>query len=48
MAQHVFNVPRVVCRIYDPVRYEVYKGLGLGVICPTIIGAQNIHELVAS
>ena len=48
MAQHVFNVSRVVCRIYDPVRYEVYKGLGLGVICPTIIGAQNIHELVAS
>jgi trk system potassium uptake protein TrkA len=48
MAQHVFNVPKVVCRIYDPVRYEVYKELGLGVICPTLIGAQNIHEIISA
>ena len=46
MAQKVFNVPKVVCRIYDPIRYEVYKELGLGVICPTIMGTDTIHEIL--
>ena len=46
MAQHVFNVPKVVCRIYDPIRYEVYKELGLGVICPTIMGTDTVHEIL--
>jgi trk/ktr system potassium uptake protein len=46
MAQHVFNVPRVICRIYDPIRYEVYKELGLGVICPTIMGTESIHSIL--
>lgn len=46
MAQHVFQVPKVVCRIYDPVRYEVYRQMGLGVICPTVMGADHIHELL--
>jgi trk system potassium uptake protein len=46
MAQHVFNVPKVVCRIYDPIRYEVYKELGLGVICPTIMGTDIVHEIL--
>jgi trk system potassium uptake protein TrkA len=46
MAQHVFNVPKVVCRIYDPIRYEVYKDLGLGVICPTIMGTDIVHEIL--
>ena len=46
MAQHVFNVPKVVCRIYDPIRYEVYKELGLGVICPTIMGTDSVHSIL--
>jgi trk/ktr system potassium uptake protein len=46
MAQKVFNVPKVVCRIYDPIRYEVYKDLGLGVICPTIVGTDMVHEIL--
>jgi trk system potassium uptake protein TrkA len=48
MAQHVFNVPKVVCRIYDPIRYEVYKELGLGVICPTIMGTDTVHEILVN
>jgi len=48
MAQHIFNVPKVVCRIYDPIRYEVYKSLGLGVICPTVIGTDTVHEILVS
>ena len=46
MAQKVFNVPKVVCRIYDPIRFEVYKELGLGVICPTIMGTETVHEII--
>ncbi|GAC1614129.1 MAG: hypothetical protein NVS9B1_23290 [Candidatus Dormibacteraceae bacterium] len=46
MAQHVFNVPKVVCRIYDPIRYEVYRELGLGVICPTIMGTDTVYSIL--
>jgi len=46
MAQHVFNVPKVVCRIYDPIRYEVYRELGLGVICPTIMGTDTVYDIL--
>ena len=40
MARIVFNVPRVVCRIYDPLREEMYKMLGLRTISPTKVGAE--------
>lgn len=46
MAQHVFNVPKVICRIYDPIRFEVYRELGLGVICPTIMGTESVHSIL--
>ena len=29
IAKHIFNVPRVLCRIYDPLRQELYSTLGL-------------------
>jgi trk system potassium uptake protein TrkA len=44
IAQHIFHVPRVVCRIYDPIRQETYQSLGLQSICPTIIGANLLHD----
>jgi len=46
MAQKVFNVKRVVCRIYDPIRFEVYHSLGLGCICPTIVGSEGVHKIL--
>ena len=42
IAQHVFKVPRVVCRIADPIRDEVYRKLGLKTYCPTITGATQV------
>lgn len=42
VAQHVFGVAKVVCRIYDPLREETYRDLGLETICPTKIGAEQI------
>ena len=44
IAKHVFKVPRVVARIYDPERAEAYEKLGLHTICPTIDGAKSIEK----
>lgn len=46
IAQHIFNVQRVVCRIYDPIREEAYHALGLETICPTKIGARLMYDAV--
>jgi trk system potassium uptake protein TrkA len=35
VARLVFKVPVVVCRIYDPVREDTYRRLGLTTVCPT-------------
>jgi trk system potassium uptake protein TrkA len=35
IAKHIFNVPRVVCRIFDPIRQDLYRSLGLETISPT-------------
>ena len=44
VAKHVFGVPRVVCRIYDPIREEMYRDLGLRTISPTKVGASLLLE----
>ena len=44
IAKHVFNVPRVVTRIYDPIRTDTFRALGLDAISPTVIGAQVFFD----
>ena len=44
IAREIFNVKKVVCRIYDPMRQSTYHELGLETICPTTIGAQMIFN----
>jgi trk system potassium uptake protein TrkA len=46
IAQNVFHVPKVVCRIYDPIRDEVYRKLGLRVFCPTTEGATIVRAMI--
>ena len=48
IAKHVYNVPRVMCRIYDPLREEMYAALGLETISPTKIFAQMLREKLES
>jgi len=48
IAKHVFNVPRVMCRIYDPLRQEIYKTLGLESFSPTTIFAELLWKKIAS
>jgi trk system potassium uptake protein len=35
VARLIFEVQVVICRIYDPVREDTYRRLGLTTICPT-------------
>ncbi len=44
IAKHIFNVPRVICRIYDPLRQELYTTLGVEAFSPTTIFAQMLKE----
>ncbi len=46
IAKHIFHVRKVLCRIYDPTRTEIYQKLGLDVICPTLVGAQMFKEAI--
>lgn len=46
IAKHVFKVPRVVTRIYDPIRTDTFQALGLDAISPTVIGARVFFERV--
>lgn len=40
VAKQVFNVPIVTVRIYDPVRGDVYRELGVDTVSPTTIIAD--------
>src|SRR5690349_14384688 len=46
IAKHIFKVPHVVARIYDPERAEAYEKLGLHTICPTLEGAHHIQRVL--
>lgn len=46
IAKVVFNVAKVVTRIYDPVREGTYHDLGLETICPTTLGAMTIKNVL--
>jgi trk system potassium uptake protein len=46
IAKHIFNVPRVICRIYDPLRQEMYSSLGLESISPTTVIAGMLKDLL--
>jgi trk system potassium uptake protein TrkA len=49
VARLMFNVPEVVCRIYDPVREDSYRRLGLTTVCPTTtISAQIIDHVIGA
>ncbi|HEX9596230.1 MAG TPA: TrkA family potassium uptake protein [Anaerolineales bacterium] len=46
IAHNLFRVPRVVARIQDPRKVEIYRRLGLITISPTDWGAHRIYELL--
>ena len=45
-AQLTFGVSKVVCRINDPVRREMYEGLGLRTVSPSQVMTDLVLEAV--
>lgn len=46
LAKVRFKVPKVVARIYDPIRASAYAELGVETLCTTCIGAGVIRDMV--
>lgn len=44
IAKHIFGVKRALCRIYDPIREEMYRQIGLETISPTVVSANLLKE----
>lgn len=46
VAKEIFKVPKVIARIYDPIREDTYHTLGLDTICPTTLISNQIIKSV--
>ncbi len=46
MARWRYRVPRVVARIYDPIRADIYRQLGIPTVSSTTWGATRVRELL--
>jgi trk system potassium uptake protein TrkA len=46
VAREVFHVPKVVARVYDPRKAEIYRRLGLQTISPVSFGIQRLAEIL--
>lgn len=44
IAQRMFHIKRIVARIYDPPRGQMYRQLGVETVCPTTVGAKLIRD----
>jgi len=48
IAHNIFHVPRVVARLFDPQRAEIYRRLGMLTISSTTWGAERLRELLTT
>lgn len=46
IAKHVFSVPKVMTRLYDPSRAEAYGAMGIHTICTTTIAVDLMRDVV--
>ena len=46
VAREIFQVPKVLTRIYDPRRQEVFSQFGLHTVCPTSITTDSILSII--
>jgi trk system potassium uptake protein TrkA len=46
IAQRMFDIKRIVARIYDPPRGQMYNELGVQTVCPTTVGAKMIRDVL--
>jgi trk system potassium uptake protein TrkA len=46
IAKRMFKIKRIVARIYDPPRGQMYRELGVQTVCPTTVGAKLIRDVL--
>lgn len=46
VAKKIFNVPKVIARVYDPQRAHIYTALGLDIISGTILFASMLRDKI--
>ncbi len=44
IAQRMFGIKKIVARIYDPPRGQLYRELGIETVCPTTVGAKIARD----
>lgn len=46
IAKEIFNVPKVITRVYDPDREVAFQQMGLNTICPATLTAAHIKNML--
>lgn len=46
IAKVKFRVPKVIARIYDPIRSSAYSDMGIETLCTTCVGAGLLHDMI--
>jgi trk system potassium uptake protein TrkA len=46
IAKHIFGVPVVASRVFDPIREEMYRNMGLRTINPTRVQARRLKKII--
>lgn len=47
ISKNIYKVPRVISRLYDPRKAEIYKTLGIQTICTTTWGIERVTEMLS-
>jgi trk system potassium uptake protein TrkA len=46
VAKNVFHIPRVVARVFDPTREQIYQGFGIETISPTRLATSAFLKVI--
>ncbi|MBS4536480.1 TrkA family potassium uptake protein [Clostridium sp. D2Q-14] len=46
IAKSIYKVPKVIARLFDPSRQEIYEELDIDTICPTILSAIEFKNII--
>ena len=46
IAREIFNVPKIIARIFDPLREDIFSRFDIQSICPTNITVSSIYALL--
>ncbi|MCC7352884.1 MAG: TrkA family potassium uptake protein, partial [Anaerolineae bacterium] len=44
VAKEIFHVPRIIARVFDPQRQEIYQSLGLDTVSSTALDVEYMHK----